>query len=36
MRADVDGSGELSIYDVTVIQFWLSGMKTPYPIGEKN
>ena len=31
--ADVNGSGDIDITDVTFIQKWLATIETPYPIG---
>ena len=33
LRGDIDGTGDLELFDVTCIQRYLCLMKTPYPIG---
>ena len=35
-KSDVDGDGWTTITDVTAIQYYLSGLDTPYSIGERT
>ena len=35
MNADVDGDGELSVIDVTVILRYCARIRTPYPVGQR-